>query len=68
MSEEGLDALRERVGDDVDLARRLRRIDPEHFVSEVLRVAAECGLDVAVDEIQRAIAQGRQAWNLRWIR
>jgi hypothetical protein len=68
MSDEGFDALRAHVGADVELARRLRRIDPEHFVSEVLRVGAECGLDVAADEIRRAITQGRLAWNLRWIR
>jgi hypothetical protein len=68
MSEEGLDALRARICDDAELARRLRRIGPEHFVSEVMRVAAECGVDVAADDVQRAIGQGRHAWNLRWIR
>ena len=68
MSEARLDALRARVGDDLELARRLRRIEPEHFVSEVVRAGADCGVDVAPDEIQRAIAQGRQMWNLRWIR
>jgi hypothetical protein len=68
MSEEGLDALRARVCDDVELARRLRRMEPERFVSEVPRIAAECGVDVAADDVQHAIAQGRHAWNLRWIR
>ena len=68
MSKEGLDALQQRVWDDVEFARRLRRIAPEQFVSEAVRVAAEGGLDVAADDVQRAVAQGRQAWNLRWIR
>jgi len=68
MSKEGLDALRARVYDDVGLAQRLRRIEPEQFGSEVTRVAADCGLDVTAGEIEQAIAQGRQAWNLRWIR
>jgi hypothetical protein len=68
MSDEGLDALRARIRDDVEVARRLRRIEPGQFVSEAMHIAAEDGLDVVADDVQRAIAQGRQAWNLRWIR
>lgn len=68
MSQAALDALRARIYDDVEVARRLRRIEPELFVSEVTRVAAESGLDVAADEIRRAIEQGRLEWSLRWIR
>ena len=65
--EEGLDALRARVDEDVELARRLRRIAPERFVDEVCAVAAELGLEVTAAELDAAIAQGREAWALRWI-
>jgi predicted ribosomally synthesized peptide with nif11-like leader len=67
MAEEGLDALRARVDEDVDLARRLRRIDPERFVDEVRAIAAELGFDVTAAEFDAAIAHGRQQWALRWI-
>jgi hypothetical protein len=66
MSEDGLDALRARVNADAELARRLRRIEPEHFALEVERLAAELGCDVAADDVHAAVAQGRRAWLLRW--
>jgi hypothetical protein len=68
VSEEGLDALRARVDADAELARRLRRIDPTRFVDEVTAVAASLGIVVTRDELEAAIARGRQAWALRWIR
>ncbi len=67
MAEEGLAALRARIGEDIDLASRLRLIAPEHFVGDVREIAAELGFDVTAAELEAAIAQGRQAWALRWI-
>jgi hypothetical protein len=67
VSKEGLDALRARVGEDAELARRLRRIEPAHFVDEARAIAAELGFDVKTADLDAAIAQGRQAWALRWI-
>jgi uncharacterized protein YqfA (UPF0365 family) len=67
MAEGALDALRARVGEDVELALRLRRIAPERFVDDVRALAAELGLDVSAAELEAAIAQGRQTWLLRWI-
>jgi predicted ribosomally synthesized peptide with nif11-like leader len=68
MSREGLDALRARVSADPDLARRLHRLEPERFTSEVIREAAELGFDVAEPDLDAAIAQARSAWMLRWVR
>jgi hypothetical protein len=67
MAGEGLNALRARVDEDVELARRLRRIAPERFVDDVRALAAELGLDVPAAELEAAIAHGRQSWALRWI-
>jgi hypothetical protein len=67
MAEDGLNALRARVGNDVELARRLQRIEPERFVDDVCVLAAELEFDVSAAELDAAIARGRQAWALRWI-
>ncbi len=67
MAGEGLNALRARVGEDVDLARRLRGVAPERFVHDVCALAAELGFNVSAAELEAEIAQGRQAWLLRWI-
>jgi hypothetical protein len=68
MSTDGLDALRARVHEDEELARRLRQIDPARFVNEVTALAASLGIAVTRAELDAAIARGRQAWALRWIR
>jgi nitrogen fixation uncharacterized protein len=68
MSRQGLDALRARVSDDLDLAQRLRGLEPDRFTSEVARLAAELGFDVAEADLDAAIAQARAAWMLRWAR
>jgi hypothetical protein len=68
VSRQGLDALRARVNGDPDLARRLRRLEPERFAAEVLRLAAGYGDDVAQADLDEAVAHARQAWMLRWIR
>ena len=68
MSTEGLRALRERVRRDPALAIRLRRVEPERFSADVLRTASDLGYDVAEADLVDAIAQGRRAWMLRWIR
>jgi hypothetical protein len=67
MSQEGLDALRARVHEDSAVAQRLRRTEPELFVAEAMRLAAESGLDVSEAELHAAIAHGRRAWSLRWV-
>ncbi len=67
MSKEGLDALRARVHEDAELAARLRRIEPDGFADELERLCADLGFNVAADDVEAAIAQGRQAWALRWV-
>ncbi len=67
MSKDGLDALRARVHEDPGLAARLHRLEAERFPGEVVRLAAELGLDVSDSDVGQAVARGRQAWNLRWI-
>jgi hypothetical protein len=68
MSTEGLDALRARVNDDPDLARRLRRADSARFAGEVTAVAGELGCEVTEGDVEQAMMRGRQAWTMRWIR
>jgi Nif11 domain len=68
MSAEGLAALRARVQADGELARRLRRIAPERFADEAVRIAAEAGCDVDASDVSAAVAQGRSRWLMRWIR
>ncbi len=68
MSRQGLDALRERVISDPDLARRLRAIESERFANELVLIAVEYGCDVAESDVDDAVAQSRRAWSLRWIR
>ncbi|MDB5069959.1 MAG: hypothetical protein JWM87_1070 [Candidatus Eremiobacteraeota bacterium] len=68
MSTEGLEALRARVHADAELARRLRRVEPERFTDEVLELAAAAGYDVTAAELHETIARAREAWILRWIR
>jgi len=67
MSKEGLEALRARVHADAELARWLRRVEPERFKDEVLRLAAENGDAVTARDLDETIAAARQAWMLRWI-
>lgn len=67
MSREGLDALRRRVHDDLNLAVRLRALPPAEFDANVLRVAAELGYDLAESDLRTAIAEANQRWQLRWI-
>ena len=68
VSTEGLDALRARVDDDPELALRLRRVEPECFVADVMRVAAESGFVVAEHDIADAMISAQRAWTLRWVR
>ena len=68
MSQRGLEALRARVHADVELARRLRRLEPARFVDEVAALAASLGIEVTREELDAALARSRQAWALRWIR
>ena len=67
MSAEGLQALRERVLDDPELALRLFRVEPERFTNEVLRAAADVGCEVTEADIDGAISMAQRAWHLRWI-
>jgi hypothetical protein len=68
MSRHGLEMLRARVHADPELARRLRRLEPERFHAEVLRLAAQAGDDVTPADLGEAVAQARREWMLRWIR
>jgi hypothetical protein len=68
MAADDIQALRRRVHGDSVLALRLRRVAPEQFTAEVLRVASEIGCDVDEADLRDAIAQGRRAWTTRWLR
>jgi predicted ribosomally synthesized peptide with nif11-like leader len=68
VSREGLEALRERVHGDSALALRLRRLDPERFAADVLRLASENGYDVTDADIAGARTEAERAWTLRWVR
>ena|GEM_PF-1584396 len=68
MSREGLRALRERVHGDPELAIRLRRVEPERFAADVLRLASENGYDVTGADIAGARTEAQRAWTLRWVR
>jgi hypothetical protein len=63
-----LDALRARVDDDPALALRLRRVEPERFAADVLRLASENGYDVTEADLAGAISSAQRAWTLRWVR
>jgi hypothetical protein len=63
-----LAALRARVHADPELVARLHGLTGAQFSGEVVRVAAELGCDVMRNDVDAAIAHGRQAWMLRWIR
>lgn len=68
MSQEGLEALRARVHADAELARRLRRLEPDALAAEVLRAAAACGDDVTQRDLDEAMQHARRDWMLRWVR
>jgi hypothetical protein len=68
VSREGLEALRARVDDDPELALRLRRVEPERFAADVLRLASENGCDVTEADIAGAVTSAQRAWSLRWVR
>jgi hypothetical protein len=68
VSREGLEALRARVDDDPELALRLRRVEPERFAADVLRLASENGYDVTDADIAGARTEAERAWTLRWVR
>lgn len=68
MSRQGLEALRARVHRDPELARSLRRLAPERFEAELLRLAAECGDDVTPQDVGEARTRAHRDWMLRWIR
>jgi hypothetical protein len=63
-----LEALRERIEADPELALRLRRIEPARFAGEVVSVAYEIGCDVDAADLGDAIAAGQRAWTMRWLR
>jgi hypothetical protein len=68
VSRQGLEALRARVHGDPELARGLRRLAPERFEAELLRLAAERGDDVTPQDVGEARARARRDWMLRWVR
>ena len=53
---------------DHDLQERLRVIsDHDDFVSAVLEVAGELGLDLTADELEMEMNTAQRAWFLRWM-
>jgi predicted ribosomally synthesized peptide with nif11-like leader len=68
VSREGLAALRAHVDGDPELALRLRRVDPERFAADVLRLASENGYEVTEADIAAATTSAQRAWTLRWVR
>lgn len=68
MSSAALERLRRHVHADPALALRLRRVAAETFAADAIAVAHALECDVDEADIERALAQARQAWTLRWIR
>jgi hypothetical protein len=68
VASEALAELQRRVSGDPAFAQRLRALEPERFVAEVMRESARLGLDVSEDDLRGSIARGRHAWVMRWIR
>lgn len=63
-----IEQLRQRVVEDRDLQERLRAIvDHAAFVSSVLEVAHELGLDLTAGELEQEMRNSQQAWMLRWL-
>jgi hypothetical protein len=65
---DGMNALRARVHADFALARRLARVEPQHFVSALLETAAELGIDVTAQDVAASVTRGRGEWLQRWLR
>ncbi|MDB5040943.1 MAG: hypothetical protein JWN27_1669 [Candidatus Eremiobacteraeota bacterium] len=65
---EGMNALRARVHADFALARRLARVEPQHFVSALVEAAGELDIDVTAEDVEAAVTRGRVEWLQRWLR
>ena len=68
MSREALDALRVRVHDAPAEAARLAAVEDGGFADAVLALAAHAQLGVTRADLDAALAAGRHAWLLRWVR
>ena len=68
MAADDLARLRADVLDDPGLQQRLLAVaDRRQFVALVVGLAGERGLDVAAQDVDDAIAEGRRAWYSTWI-
>jgi hypothetical protein len=63
-----LAVLVERVVADRELHGRLLMVrEKEAFVTEVVAVAAELGLDVDATDVREGLRSSREWWLMRWV-
>jgi predicted ribosomally synthesized peptide with nif11-like leader len=68
MSQENFERFRQIVLEDLSLQERLRAIEErEPFVSRVVEMGAECGIEFTAEDVREAIRANRRAWIERWI-
>lgn len=68
VNQHAIDRLRQCVLRDHDLQERLRVVTGhDDFVTAVLELAREHGLDLTADEIEEEMSIAQRAWVLRWL-
>lgn len=68
VNQHAIDRLRQCVLGDHDLQERLRVISGQgDFVTAVLEVARDHGLELTVDELEEEMSIAQRAWVLRWL-
>lgn len=68
MSREGMEGLRARVHADPDAAARLAAEPDGELLDAILSLAATSELEVSAADVRDALAAGRHAWIMRWLR
>lgn len=63
MSEENFERFREIVLRDLSLQERLREItDRQVFIRRVVELSAECGFEIAPEDVEEAMRRRRREW------
>jgi hypothetical protein len=68
MSSDALGRLRTLVHADPALALELRRLEPGALKPALLTIAEEHGIDLDANDLERAIANAKREWTMRWMR
>ncbi len=64
---QAFERLRQRVAQDVELARRLRTpTDTACFIETVLQIGQEIGLEFSAAEVRAAMRKGKSDWGALW--